>query len=173
MSSALQRLYALHAPTLRDALMRRFGEGPPDPEDAVQTAFARFIELDAEHKVERPHAFLFAMARNLMLDEMRRAGVRRRHAERAADAPDAAQVEETTPENVLLSQERFRTLNRAVGRLPERRRRLIVMSRIEGMSYAEIARATGMSPASISREIARTLVFLQEALESGEGGDRR
>ncbi len=153
--------------------MRRFGEGPPDPEDAIQTAFARFIELDAEHKVERPRAFLFAMSRNLMLDEMRRAGVRRRHAQRAADAPDTVQVEETTPENVLLSREKFRDLNRAVAQLPERRRRLIVMSRIEGMTYAEIAKTTGMSPASISREIARALIFLQETLESGEEGSRR
>ena len=173
MSSALQRLYALHAPALRDALTRRFGEGPPDPEDAIQAAFAKFIELDAQARVDSPRAFLFAMARNLMLDELRRTRVRRRHAESEAAGSDDLSVEENTPENVLMSQERFRRLNRAVARLPERGRRLIVMSRIEGMSYAEIAKVTGVSPASISREIARALVFLQETLDGDEGEDRR
>ena len=173
MSSALQRLYMLHAPAIRDALSRRFGEGPPDPEDAIQTAFARFMELDGREQVDRPRAFLFAMARNLMLDEIRRARVRQRHVEDSEGSSDHLAVEEITPENVLLSQERFRMLNAAVSRLSDRRKQLIVMSRIEGMTYAEIAEATGMSPASISREIARALVFLQETLESIERGDAR
>lgn len=170
MPSALQRLYALHASALREALIRRFGEGPPDPDDAIQAAFIKYIELNADARVDHPRAFLFTMARNLMIDEIRRAGVRHRHALSETDAPDVLKVEENTPENVLLSQERFNAVNAAVLRLPEQQRRLLVMSRIEGMNYAQIAAITGVSPASISREIARALIFLQEALDAREDG---
>lgn len=169
MQAALKRLYALHSAALDQALRWRFGDGPPDPEDAIHIAFEKYLELGAEQRVDRPRAFLFAMARNWMIDELRKMDVRRRHAVRENTDPLTPRVEERTAENVLLSRERFSRLNAAIRALPERQRKLIVMSRIEEKSYREIAAETGMSQAGISREIARTLARLQALLqEDGE-----
>lgn len=168
MQAALKRLYTLHRTALRQALRRRFGDGPPDPDDAIHIAFEKYIELGAESRVDRPRAFLFAMARNWMIDELRRTDVRKRHAARETTDPLTQRVEERTAENVLLSRERFSRLNAAIRDLPERQRKLIVMSRIEEQSYRQIAAETGMSQAGISREIARAMAHLQAVLQDDE-----
>jgi RNA polymerase sigma-70 factor (ECF subfamily) len=168
MKAALERLYAQHSAALGQALRWRFGDGPPDPDDAIQIAFEKYIELGAAARVERPRAFLFAMARNWMIDELRKMGVRQRHAERQKTDPLLVRVEERTAENVLSSKERFSRLNAAIRALPERQRTLIVMSRIEELSYRQIAQETGLSQAGISREIARALTALQAALATDE-----
>lgn len=169
MPKSLQRLYRLHGASLVAALRKRFGEGPPDPEDAAHAAIIKYIELNADTEVASPRAFLFAMARNLMVDELRRMDVRHRHVEHEECNPLVARVEEITPENVLLNRERRTRLNEAVRALPERQRRLIVMSRIDGLSYKQIAERTGLSQAGISREITRALAALQAQLTDGGG----
>ena len=170
MPKSLQRLYRLYGASLVAALRKRFGDGPPDPEDAAHAAIIKYIELGAESEVAAPRAFLFAMARNLMVDELRRMDVRRRHAELEECNPLLPKVEEITPENVLLNRERRVRLNQAVRALPERQRRLIIMSRIDGLSYKQIAERTGLSQAGISREITRALATLQAMLTETGGG---
>ena len=94
MKAALERLYAQHSAALGQALRWRFGDGPPDPDDAIQIAFEKYIELGAAARVERPRAFLFAMARNWMIDELRKMAVRQRHAERQKTNPLLVRVED-------------------------------------------------------------------------------
>lgn len=152
------------------ALRRRFGADHDGLEDAVQTAFARFRELKDQASIANPRAFLLVMARNLVLDRTRRADLNRRNVEQEIRAPNAPVVEERTPETVLLEKERFARLNQAVLELPEEQRRLLVMSRIDGMTYAEISRLTGRSFADISRQIARAMAALQARLDDSSGG---
>lgn len=160
MSDAVRDLYVRHAGEIRRALARRFGGGRDGVEDALQTAFLRFGQLEGRDQVTNPRAFILVMARNLIQDGIRRAAVRRSWAEAEIRAPSAPVLEERTPESVLIEKERFAALEDAIARLPERQRRCLVMSRIEGLSYAEIAAVIGGSPADISRQIARALIAL-------------
>lgn len=160
MSDAVRDLYLRHGSEIRRALARRFGADRDGLDDAVQTAFLRFGELERREHVANPRAFILVMARNLIQDGLRRAAVRRSWAETEIRAPSTPVLEERTPESVLIEKERFAALEDAIARLPERQRRCLVMSRIEGLSYAEIAAVIGGSPADISRQIARALVAL-------------
>lgn len=169
MPTDLERLYSLHGPALRLALRRRFGDGPPDPDDVLQDAFLKYLRLANRDEVDRPAAFLFAMARNMMIDEIRRLGIRQKHREALKIDPSYLNVEEKTPEYVLESGQRFAALNAALETLPPRQKEFIVMSRIEGLSYREIASRTGSSEATISREIAKALGALRtELLKKGQ-----
>lgn len=163
MSDAIRDLYLRHGAEIRRALARRFGGDQDGLDDAVQTAFLRFGELERRDQVANPRAFILVMARNLIQDSLRRAAVRRTWAEAEIRAPSAPVLEERTPESVLIEKERFAALEDAIARLPERQRRCLVLSRIEGLSYAEIAALIGGSPADISRQIARALLALAAA----------
>lgn len=166
----IEDLHRRYHADLVKALRRQFGGHRDGLEDAVQSAFVRFSELEDRGAVANPRAFLLVMARNLVLNQIARSGVMQRNVEQETRAPSAPVVEEKTPETVLLERERFAILNQAILSLPEEQRELLMLSRIEGMTYGEISKLTGRSPADISRQIARALSALQSRLSAGASG---
>ncbi|MBY9067457.1 hypothetical protein K1X12_11135 [Hyphomonas sp. WL0036] len=56
---------------------------------------------------------------------------------------------------------------------PPAARQILVLSRIEGLSYTDISARTGHSPAFISRSIQRSLKQLSARLHGRERGDQR
>jgi RNA polymerase sigma factor (sigma-70 family) len=158
MMDSLHRRY--HVDLLK-ALRRRFGVDHDGLEDAIQTAFLRFGDLAGRRSIRDPRAFVLVMARNLILNQMRHAAVAQRALERETQAPSLPILEERTPESVLLERERHARLNQAILDLPDEERSLLVMSRIEGMTYDEISKRTGRSQADISRRISRALSTLK------------
>lgn len=163
-------LHRLYSCDLRRVLARRFGADHDGVEDAIQAAFLRFTQLPAHETVANPRALLLVMARNLLLDRLRRAAAAQRRLKQDHEASELPNVEERTPENVLLEKERLVRLNQAILDLPEHQRRLLTLSRIEGLSYAEISKLTGRSPADISRQIARAVAALQARMARDFGG---
>lgn len=157
----MDSLHRRHHADLLKALRRRFGADQDGLEDAIQTAFLRFGGLPDRRAVGNPRAFLLVMARNLILNQMRHAAVAQRTLEQEGQAPSLPTLEERTPESVLLERERHRRLNQAILDLPLEERSLLVMSRIEGMTYDEISKRTGRSQADISRRISRALATLK------------
>ncbi|WP_340692011.1 sigma-70 family RNA polymerase sigma factor [Hyphomonas sp.] len=154
-----------HGLVIAKALVHRFGAPPPDPEDAVQSAMLKFLELEGAETVRNVRAFLFAMARNIMLDEIRRMKVREKFRTSALRIATVPEFEESTPEVILINRQRYALLNEAIAALPEEARQLIVLSRIENISYADISKRTGLSAAYISRSIQRSLGQLLERLQ--------
>jgi RNA polymerase sigma factor (sigma-70 family) len=154
----LSDLYVVHWQGLCGYVRAQFGPGPPEPEDVAQSAFIRFAAADPT-RIENPRAFLYATARHLVIDH-------HRQARRAAAHCDAAQdsVYELSPENVLLQAERFRILARALERMPLKRRRLVLLNRFEGLSYAQIGEQFGMSAENVRKHIERTLAECLRAL---------
>jgi RNA polymerase sigma-70 factor (ECF subfamily) len=59
----------------------------------------------------------------------------------------------------------LRRLQTALAELPEAQRRVLALKRVEGLSHAEIARRTGLSPAAIEKNLARGLRRLRELLD--------
>jgi RNA polymerase sigma factor (sigma-70 family) len=73
-------------------------------------------------------------------------------------------VYELSPENVLLQAERFRIVAQALERMPLKRRRLVLLNRFEGLSYAQIGEQFGMSAENVRKHIERTLAQYLRAL---------
>ena len=159
----LSDLYRVHWKGLCGYVRAQFGPGPPEPEDVAQTAFIRFAAADPAN-IENPRAFLYATARHLVIDHHRQAQRVSAH-ERAAQAAAAENpVYESSPENVLLQAERFRILAQALERMPLKRRRLVLLNRFEGLSYAQIGEQFGMSAENVRKHIERTLAECLRAL---------
>lgn len=163
--TALKDHLVEHGRALKQALGKRFGSPPPDPDDAIQNAILKFIEIDRADTVRDVRAFLFALARNLMLDELRKMKVRASYREQEIVDIDAfAAHEHVSPETAILNRERYRMLDRAIASLDEEARQILMLSRIENLSYSDISQRTGRSPAHISRSIQKSLKDLSEFL---------
>ncbi len=72
-----------------------------------------------------------------------------------------------TPSRELMAREHVERLERAFDRLPDDYREVITLSRVVGLSRAEIAREMGKSEASVRNLLHRGLSRLAELLEQG------
>jgi RNA polymerase sigma factor (sigma-70 family) len=161
----LARLFASEAPRLVRRL-RRY-RGRVAPEDVVQTAFQRMLEVDVS-KVEDPRAYLARLTRNLAVDELRRQarGGAVSVSEERLEALSAQTV--LTPEEMLIEGERFAHMTGAFLALPRKERLAVVMFKLKGLSHEEIGRRLGIPRHSVPRYLSRALAKCAAAMAAFE-----
>ncbi len=135
-------------------------------EDLAQEAFLRLLQNAPRH----PKAWLFTVAENLLRDEARLASGRARH----LTLIQAAREEERDPgpESELLRKDDAALVRRALERLPERDRTLLLLHH-EGFRYREIAEHLGLAPASIGSLLTRAQRRFLESFNAACGNDER
>jgi RNA polymerase sigma factor (sigma-70 family) len=126
-------------------------------EEVVAQAFERAWRRRALFRAHRgaPRAWLFGIARNAALDELRRRG---RTAALAAPPPAGADH----AEDVV----RREALRAALARLEPRDRDLIALRFHGGLSHAEAGRVLGMSTTNAQTRLHRALTRLRELLDA-------
>lgn len=164
----LSTLYRNHFTELCANIRKSFGSGPPEPEDAVQTAFAKFATLEHPERVRDARAFLYIAARNIVLDHKRSAKVANAYIAEQIALDHELKLEGITPERVVDSKQRFDTLVEAMRDLPEKQQVILVKSRLEGKSYREIGEETGWSAGDISRNMNAAISALVLALKRSQ-----
>ena len=144
------RVYAYVASLLRDRA---------SAEDVTSQAFERAYRKRRSYRPARGSldAWLFGIARNAALDELRR---RRRRAALEADPEDTLSP---TPEDHAELALRRETVRAALASLTGQERDLIALKFAGGLSNAEIARVLGMSESNAGTRLHRTITKLREA----------
>ncbi|MGN6376127.1 MAG: RNA polymerase sigma factor [Sphingomonas sp.] len=146
----------------RRAVLRR-GVSEADADELVQEAFLRVEQYERAHRARSREALLVRTAVNLSIDHARRRArapfVEQDNVHRIADRaqPDPAQVAE--------EQARLRHASAGLQALPERTRRILLMRRLDELSYAEIARREQMSVAAVEKQVARATLQLMRWME--------
>ncbi len=176
--ASFDRLLREHVPRLRARMLAATGR-EDDADDLVQEVGVR--ALAAIGTFDGRSAFstwLFAIGKHVAIDYIRRRLVRRAQTrtlgggESGDDLPaDPA----PSPLARIVASERAAALEAALGRLPERHRRALIMRCVEGRTCAEIAEALGTTPNAASILIYRAKSELRELLEerAEEEGGRR
>jgi len=167
-SEYINQLYLLYWPALCEYLRSRFGTDPGDPEDIAQLTFTRFAGLENYRDIKNPKAFLFATARNIAVDEFRKARIRLAHLQDNLNKEVAKSVDDFSPENVLLLKERLALMHAAIEKLPEKQRRILLLHRLDKMTYTQIAEKTGMSETTVRRMIAKAVERIYRQVETGD-----
>jgi RNA polymerase sigma factor (sigma-70 family) len=121
---------------------------------AFERAYRRRRSFDRRRGEER--AWLFGIARNAALDELRR---RRRQATLAVDPADTAAYDEAADDDAL----RRSVVRAALEELAPRERELVALKFHAGLSNAEIARVLGVSESNAGTLLHRTMRKLREA----------
>ena len=169
--AAVEALYRDHWRALCVRLRRVFGDGPPDPEDLAQTAFAKFIERADIGELDNPASFLFRIAINEGRDRIRHIVRSNQLITSQLTPPDGADVEQITPLVVYEARQDLQITTDAFNALSQKQQEVIARSRLRGETFAEISAATGWSKADISRTLKSALGALQTALQDASPPD--
>ena len=127
---------------------------------AFERAYRRRRTFDRRRGDER--AWLFGIARNAALDELRR---RRRVAALVTDPEDAAEPEERRARGRDGAEVALRrtAVESALAKLPAREREIVALKFHAGMSNAELARVLGVSESNAGTLLYRTMEKLRKA----------
>ncbi|MEM9740056.1 MAG: sigma factor, partial [Pseudomonadota bacterium] len=94
-------LYAECAEELTAYLRKVYGDGPPEPDDVTQQAFAKLASQENLPRIKNLKAFLWRMARNLVLTERRNAETRSKYEFEVEQLYFAVRGNDFTPERDL------------------------------------------------------------------------
>ena len=174
----LASAYAEHGPRIHRFLRDLLGDATL-ANDATQETFARASRHLTELRDGRPPTpwlpWLFGIARNVSL-EVRRARFRSaRVISTTTDDQERSSRAATTesPERALLDREALLVVERALARLSEERRGMLVLRLDHGLTYEAIAETMGCSLAKVKVEIHRAREILRATmLEYQKGGVR-
>src|SRR5215831_18169015 len=144
-----------------------------EAEDLAQNVFLQVYKSAARYEVASKFStWLFTIARNLCLNEIRR---RSRHPAESIDATYPDQPDQPTqqfedkktflPSDSLMKGELEEKIDQAVGDLPENQRLAIILCRQDELSYEEIAEVLGCSLSATKSLIHRAREALKEKLK--------
>lgn len=140
--------------------------------DVTQESFLRVVKRAQEFRHEaRFSTWIFAIVRNLCVDELRKSK-HRKHLSFDEAREDGPSLSETTagsdrrdnPERQALGLELGRELKEAFGALPEDQLEVFLLRELAGLPFAEIAVMSGVSENTIKSRMRYALEKLQRAL---------
>jgi RNA polymerase sigma-70 factor (ECF subfamily) len=122
-------------------------------DDVVQEAFVRVLRARETGDLQAPKAFLFATARNLALDQLRRHAVSRTDGLGETDLSNVLDDSESIPDNVARNQE-LAVLTEAVQSLPERCRQVMTLRLVYGLTQRVIGERLGIAERTVAAQLA-------------------
>lgn len=133
-------------------------------EDLTQELYLKLPRV-AERFPSRGDAqrYLLRMAVNAALDHQRVEG---RRAELLAGLAELFDGVEASPEQAVMSQAELAQLDEALRELPSKCRDVLYLSRVEGMTHAEIAGKLGVSKSLVDKYAVRALVHCRTRLKN-------
>ncbi|GHT75111.1 DNA-directed RNA polymerase sigma-70 factor [Bacteroidia bacterium] len=134
-----------------------------EAEDMVQKMFCTLWDkretLDVHTSL---NAYLYKAVHNICLNHIKHGKVHNAYQTEWVHLNDD---EDNDTDNRLLRNELEQELNRAIEQLPEQCRKVFEMSRVEQLSYHEIAEQLQISPNTVENHISKALKLLREGLK--------
>jgi RNA polymerase sigma factor (sigma-70 family) len=135
-------------------LVRRITGDVHTAEDVVHETFIKLMNRDVG---QRDVGLVVTTARNLARDAMRAERVRTSYAESVSR--EQLQPGVVGPEDAVASRMDLDALLRSLQTLPRRTQRIFLLSRVDGMTYPQIARKLGVSVSTVEKEMISALEF--------------
>ena len=152
-------------------LLRRSVRNQSDVDDLCQDIYVRIYEA-ARHEIPQPaKPFVFTIARNLLVDRVRREQIVPIEAVADLDALGVA-IDTPSPDLTIIAREELRRLQRALDRLPRRCRQAVLMKKVDGLSRSEIAARMGIAEKTVKRHLADGMCALGDMIYA-ESADPR
>jgi RNA polymerase sigma factor (sigma-70 family) len=131
--------------------------------DLRQETYVRVFESAQQARPAFPKAFLFATARNLMTDRLRRGRIVFIGTGGDLDELNVL-VDELTPERCVTNIEELQRLAKAFDCLPPQCRTVMWLRKVEQLSQREVAAKLGVQEKAVEKQVARGMRLLTTAL---------
>lgn len=153
----LETLYKDHHNWLRGWLYQKVG-CDQRAADLAQDTFVRLLQ--AQHKQtdftpDQPRAYLRTVANGLVIDYFRRRSLENAYQDALANMPELTMISE---EERLLIRETLEQLDALINRLPARVKTIFLLSQLEGLTYAQIAKLTDVSLSTVKRDMQQAFI---------------
>jgi RNA polymerase sigma factor (sigma-70 family) len=139
-----------HGSALRSYLLGRFPT-LPDVDDVVQESLKRVWQAREQGQVASPRGLLYAVARNLAIDAVRRQQVV--SFEPMTEIPDSSVTDGMDIVEAISKQQEFDLLTRAIQSLPDRCRQVMTLRLAYELSQKEIAAKLGISENTVEKQV--------------------
>lgn len=128
--------------------------------DLAQESYARVLAVQHSGRdILDGRALLYRTARNLLVDQHRRAVVRRHDdLDAMSEAEQPAAPQYLQPEDALVSQQMLRAYVGAIECLPPRCREAFVLHVFDELTHAEVARRMGISVSMVEKHVVRGML---------------
>jgi len=139
-------------------------------EDATEEVFMKMLKDAAQfHGDAKLSTWLFSITANLCRDYLRKSENKHKEGEETLISLPAPS--DQSPERILQTRENERMVQNALQQLTAEQREAIILSRYQGLSYAEIAQISGCSEGAVKTRVFRAMETLKKYLTSqGSGG---
>jgi len=131
--------------------------------DLRQEAYVRVYEAARKSRPRQPRSFLFATARHLMTDQIRRRRVVANYFARDLDTLNVA-VDENSPEARSSAYEDLCRFAEALDALPPRCREVLWLRRVDDLPQREVANQLGIAQKTVEKHVTKGMKLLAEAL---------
>ena len=132
--------------------------------DIVQDTFAKAITFQNQKPIENKRAFLYKLARNIIIDESRKT----KNIKEIPYEDNEFTVKSQEPEELVIQESRQELLMKEIKKLPEKRKEAFVLHVIEGYSRGEVAKIMNITTVAVSKHISRATLELKEKIKDKE-----
>ncbi len=158
-SATFERIYNKYADDVHNFLYYKYG-AQYNPRDKAQDAFIRLWDNCAKVTLSKAKSFLFTVANNLMLNEIKHQKVVLKH-----QKINTRRYNNETPEFILEQEEYLEKYNKVLSRLKEEQRVAFLLSKVEGKKHSEIAEFLGVTQKVVEYRIYSAFNILKKELE--------
>lgn len=167
----LEKLFTEHGQALV-RFVTRIVRSTDDAEDIAQQAYLRLQKLSDGKELDNPRAYLFQIANNLAVDQLRRGKLHIEYisqqlpAEGETPTDDDGHANHHSPERVLAARQQLQAIHNAMDSLPLKCRQAFLLHRVRGLSYTEIAQEMNTSVSSVEKYILQALKMCRRRVET-------
>lgn len=149
--------------------LRRSRQPEFEIDDIIQEAYAKLVAVPDVAGIRNVKAYFYRTAYSVLVSRLRRKSVVSIHTLADIDTLQLA-ADEATPEDQIVARNELQVLAEMISHLPEKTRRIFLLSRVSGLSQKEIARETGYPESTIEKHIAKGFSLLIAAYSNGGFG---
>lgn len=157
----LDALFRRQAPALVRFLRRRTSQD--EAQDLAQEAFMRLTRAAEGQSLQKPEAYLARIARNLLRDRAKSVSGFRERTHAVLD-PELHAANDGDPHLALEARQLLERHEAAILKLKPKAREVYLRHRIEGQTYAEIAKAMGLGLNSIEKYMITAIATIDRHL---------
>lgn len=155
LSAHVESLYLAHHGWLQGWLqgwLRKKVGNAFDAADLAQSTFLKVLGAKGLDQLQEPRAYLTTIARNLLINQVRRRAIEQAYLDALAAMPEPVAP---PPEVRLMVLETLVEIDRRLGRLPALAKQAFLLAQLEGLGHGEIAAELGISISTVKRHLAK------------------